>query len=202
MRKIGALVFPDFDLLDLFGPLEFFGMLMDTFSIRIVAENKGAVKSQSGPQVQAEASLTDPIDYDLILIPGGFGTRKEIDNRPLLNWISKASRRAEITMSVCTGSALLAKSGVLDGKRATSNKKAFDWACSQSSKVHWVKQARWVEDQTIFTSSGVSAGLDMALAVIARLCSMEMAKNIAVAAEYEWHQDPNWDPFAKIHGLI
>ena len=202
MRKIGAVVFPDFDLLDLFGPLEFFGMPTDAFNIQIVAENKGAVKSQSGPEVQAIASLTDPIDYDLILIPGGFGTRREVDNVALLNWISEASRRASITMSVCTGSALLAKSGVLDGKRATSNKKAFDWVCSQSSKVDWIKQARWVEDQNIFTSSGVSAGLDMALAVITRLYGLEMAKNIAIAAEYEWHQDPNWDPFAKIHGLV
>jgi putative intracellular protease/amidase len=202
MRKIGALIFPGFDVLDLFGPLELFGMPTDAFSIQIVAEDKGLVKSQTGPQVHAEAGLADPIDYDLILIPGGSGTRQEINNTRLLDWIAKASRQAEITMSVCTGSALLAKSGVLDGKQATSNKKAFEWVCSQSSKVDWVKQARWMEDRNIFTSSGVSAGIDMALAVIARLYSMEMAKNIAVAAEYDWHEDPNWDPFAKIHGLV
>jgi transcriptional regulator GlxA family with amidase domain len=91
---------------------------------------------------------------------------------------------------------------VLDGLQATTNKRAFAWASSQSDKVRWKKEARWVEDGKFFTSSGVSAGMDMALALIARLLGRENAEQIAVWTEYEWHSDAAWDPFAKIHGLV
>ena len=104
--------------------------------------------------------------------------------------------------SVCTGSALLAKAGVLDGLRATSNKLAFAWAASQSQKVQWQQQARWVEDGKVFTSSGVSAGIDMALAVIAKLVSQQAAEEAANFAEYSWQRNANWDPFAALHGLV
>jgi transcriptional regulator GlxA family with amidase domain len=73
---------------------------------------------------------------------------------------------------------------------------------SQGERVAWQKQARWVEDDRYFTSSGVSAGIDMSLALIARLSGQETAEQVATWAEYEWHRDPNWDPFAKIHGLL
>ncbi len=89
--------------------------------------------------------------------------------------------------------------GVLDGKRATSNKKSFAWACSNSDKVQWVRQARWVDDGNRVTSSGVSAGMDMALAVIARLYGVEAAETIANFTEYEWHRDASWDPFAALY---
>jgi transcriptional regulator GlxA family with amidase domain len=91
---------------------------------------------------------------------------------------------------------------LLDGRRATTNKRAFKWVAEQSAKVNWVREARWVEDGKFATSSGVSAGIDMALAVMARLYGAETAEAIAIAMEYEWHRDANWDPFAKIHGLV
>ena len=100
-------------------------------------------------------------------------------------------------MSVCSGSAILAKAGLLDGRRATSNKQWFDLARTQSDKVEWVTAARWVEDGSFATSSGVSAGMDMALAVIARLYGKPKAQEIAEAAEYEWHTDAAHDPFVK-----
>ena len=100
-------------------------------------------------------------------------------------------------MSVCSGSAILAKAGLLDGRRATSNKQFFSLATAQSEKVEWIEQARWVEDDNMVTSSGVSAGIDMALAIIARLYSLEHAEKIAAWTEYEWHQDATWDPFVK-----
>ena len=112
------------------------------------------------------------------------------------------SANAEYVTSVCTGSALLAKAGILDGIRATTNKMAFEWASAQSSKVIWEKQARWVEDGKFFTSSGVSAGMDMSLAVIAKLLGHEVAEQAATWAEYDWHRDAGWDPFAKVHGLV
>ena len=99
-------------------------------------------------------------------------------------------------MSVCSGSAIFARAGLLDGRRATSNKMFFSLASSQSDKVEWVEQARWVVDGSMVTSSGVSAGTDMALAVIADLFGKERALQIAAFTEYQWHQDADSDPFA------
>jgi transcriptional regulator GlxA family with amidase domain len=124
------------------------------------------------------------------------GTRREVENRALLRWLAAAADRAEIVASVCTGSALLAKAGVLDGRRATTNKNAFDWVASQGPAVHWQRRARWVEDGKFITSSGVSAGTDMALALIARLCGIDQARQVAHWAEYVWNEDSADDPFA------
>lgn len=125
-----------------------------------------------------------------------------MSNDVFLQWIIAQSKSCEYVTSVCTGSALLAKAGILDGLRATTNKKAFDWATSQGERVHWVKEARWVEDGRFFTSSGVSAGIDMTLALIQKMLGQEMANSIATLAEYEWQSDAGRDPFARIYGHV
>lgn len=132
-----------------------------------------------------------------MLLPGGFGTLPELENPALLNFLAERAGRAQITASVCSGSALLAKAGVLDGHRATSNKQLFALAVAQSDKVEWVEAARWVDDGPVVTASGVSAGMDMALAIIARLFGQDVAETIVDSAEYSWHRDPSTDPFAK-----
>jgi transcriptional regulator GlxA family with amidase domain len=114
----------------------------------------------------------------------------------------RRAAEAEIVTSVCTGAALLARAGLLDGHRATTNKLSFKWVTEQGLAVEWIRQARWVEDGKFATSSGVSAGIDMTLALIAKLAGVETAEQVAIRMEYEWHRDPQWDPFAKIHGLI
>ena len=136
------------------------------------------------------------------MIPGGRGTRKEVNNLKLLEWLKTTGLDSQLVTSVCTGSALLAKTGILDGKRATTNKAAFKWVTTQGLKVEWVPQARWVEDGKFFTSSGISAGMDMSLAIVSKLLGDEVANKVAIGIEYEWHRDANWDPFAKIHGLV
>ena len=201
-RSIGVLLFEGFELLDVFGPLEMYGMAADHFDIRLVCEHGGVIASRQGPKSIVDCSFCDAQGFDLLLVPGGPGTRHEVGNQVLLDWLKDQSQRATLVTSVCTGSALLAKAGVLDGVRATTNKMAFDWVTSQSSLVQWEKQARWVEDGKFFSSSGVSAGIDMSLAVIAQLLSPELADQVATFAEYEWHRDPSWDPFAKLHGLV
>jgi len=201
MRKIAALIFPQFETLDLFGPIELFGICEPGFEIVMVAADDQPVASAQGPLSLPDKTFADPLDYDLLLVPGGRGTRPGVNDEALLGWIAAAADATEIVMSVCTGSALLAKAGVLDGKRATSNKKAFDWVRSQSAAVTWVPQARWVEDGDVFTSSGVSAGIDMSLAVIADLLGENVAEKTAAFAEYDWHRDPAWDPFAARYGL-
>ena len=104
--------------------------------------------------------------------------------------------------SVCTGSGVLAAAGLLDGYRATSHKRAFAWAVSQGPRVKWVPHARWVNDGNRWTSSGVAAGMDMTLAVVGHLQGEELADQIADTIEYEWHRDPQWDPFAAKNGLV
>jgi transcriptional regulator GlxA family with amidase domain len=203
-KTVGALLFEGFELLDVFGPLEAWGMLAAGGEWKIVttAENAGAIRSAQGPQAVADYALSECPKLDVILVPGGLGTRKQVLNCALLEWLKRRSDEAEIVTSVCTGAALLARAGLLDGRTATSNKKSFGWVVEQGPAVRWVRQARWVEDGRFVTSSGVSAGIDMTLSVIARVAGADAAERIAVRMEYDWHRDSAWDPFAKVHGLV
>lgn len=200
---LGAIIYPGFEMLDLFGPLEMFSMVpRESLTIHMVAENAGPVPAAlgmeiSGPKVIADYGFADAPPLDIILLPGGFGTLPELENSNMLDFLAQRCKSARITASVCSGSALLARAGVLDGRRATSNKQLFALATSQSDKVTWVEAARWVEDGPYVTSSGVSAGTDMALAVIQRLWGEELALTTAEFAEYTWHRDADNDPFAS-----
>jgi transcriptional regulator GlxA family with amidase domain len=107
------------------------------------------------------------------------------------------AQEARFVASVCTGSALLAKAGLLDGKRATSTKLAFAWVVKQGPRVKWIRKARWVQDGNVFTSSGVSAGMDMALGVIQHIFGLDTALGVARRAEYIWNEDKSFDPFAR-----
>jgi transcriptional regulator GlxA family with amidase domain len=201
-RRLGALFYPDFELLDTFGPLEMFGNLIGLVEIVTVAERRGPVRSAQGPSVLAEHGFDDCPRLDLLLVPGGNGTRAEVENPAMLEWLRRRVPETEVAMTVCTGTALLARAGLLDGRRATTNKMFFQWVAENGPRVEWVKEARWVEDGKYVTASGVSAGIDMALAVIARLVDAQVSDNLAIATEYDWHRDASWDPFAKIHGLV
>jgi putative intracellular protease/amidase len=194
-RTLGAILYPDFELLDLYGPLEMFGSLGPELRIVTLAEKTGPVASAQGPETVARCDFTSAPHLDLLLLPGGIGTLPQLGNAALHEFLRARSKTAEVTMSVCSGSAILAKAGLLDGRRATSNKQFFSLATSQSEKVLWVEKARWVEDGPFVTSSGVSAGTDMALAVIATLYGRERAETIANLTEYEWQTDPTRDPF-------
>ncbi len=195
MRTIAAVLFPDFEMLDLYGPLEMFSFFRDDFEIRTVALDKGPIKSSGGPETVAQDKIGDGTLYDILLVPGGRGTRNVIDNQVFLDWLKAQADSAEIVTSVCTGSLLLAKAGVLQGRRATTNKLGFDWVVDQTTGIDWQRSARWVEDRNVLTSSGVSAGMDMALVVIDRCLGAEAAENAAQWAEYIRNPDPDNDPF-------
>jgi transcriptional regulator GlxA family with amidase domain len=201
---VGIVLFEGFELLDVFGPCEAYGShhLDGAFKLVTVAANGGRVASAQGPSAVADFALDTAPHLDLLLVPGGIGTRREVDNPALLDWLRTRSAGAALVTSVCTGAALLARAALLDGLRATTNKRAFAWVVSQGPAVNWIKQARWVEDGKFATSAGVSAGIDMALALIARIVNADAAEAVALTMEYEWHRDPAWDPFAKIHGLV
>lgn len=202
MRRVGTLVYPNFELLDVFGPLEILGWRSDLFHLSLVGLELGPVASNMGVAVVADRLLTDVTEYDVILIPGGWGERTVVDTAPLLPWIMAAAEHAEYVLTVCTGSAMLATTGFLDGRRATTNKAIYHWATSQGPNVDWVSMARWVRDGNVFTSSGVSAGIDMTLAALAAMEGHSVAEAIAQGCEYHWQQDADADPFAAIHGLV
>lgn len=201
MRTLAALVFPEFQTLDYFGPIEFFGALPGEFEIVVVAETPGYVTSRNGQRIAVDYTLDERDDYDMVLVPGGPGTPVENENPAIRRWLRQVSENAEIVMGVCTGSALLARSGLLDGRNATTNKNDFAWSMPFGPEVNWVGKARWVEDGKFFTSSGVSAGMDMSLAVIAKLIGLQQAQKIATHAEYSWHRDATVDPFAVQLGV-
>ena len=194
--KLGAVIYDDFELLDLFGPLEMFGVLNDKIEIILVSESKKIVSSSQGPRVISDLTLHEADYFDILLIPGGLGTRKEVNNIQLINFIKNLSDKALYVAAVCTGAALLAKTGLLDNLTATTNKIAFEWGRSQRLKVDWKYQARWVEDGKYFTSSGVSAGIDMSLDVIQKIFGEYTALNVARLTEYVWNSNKESDPFA------
>jgi putative intracellular protease/amidase len=202
MKTIAAFVFPGFETLDYFGPIEMLGGFAGQSKIITVAQTLDPVASVHGQRIVPDATLDQKDDYDLILIPGGDAALNLLQDQPLLDWINRASANAEKVMAVCTGTILLGASGVLDGRRATTNKMDFTATVPLVPNVTWVKQARWVQDGKFYTSSGVSAGMDMALAVMADLYGDDTATKLAISCEYEWHKDPDRDPFAKLAGLV
>lgn len=200
---IGAILYPGFEMLDLFGPLEMFSVLgEEQLKIITVAEQAGpvpaavGVSGPVGPQVVAQYGFDSAPVLDLLLLPGGGGTRQELDNPAMLEFLQQRAQEAQLVASVCTGSALLAKAGLLDGRRATSNKQVFALATQQSDRVEWVERARWVEDGPYFTSSGVSAGMDMALAIIEQRWGVNAAAQVESFTEYRREKDADNDPFA------
>ncbi len=192
---VNILLFPDFETLDAFGPVEVLGRI-EQYRLRYVSIAGGIIVSRQGIQVVTE-NINDADASGILLIPGGQGTRPLVDEDEYVSKLVNVALLSEYCLTVCTGSALLAKTGVLDNRKATSNKKAFEWVKSVNTKVLWINHARWVVDQKYYTSSGVSAGIDMALGFVADKFGNEKAEEIADSIEYIWNPDPNNDKFAK-----
>ena len=193
--NVAILLFEDFETLDVFGPVEIFGRLKENYQVSFYSAPGGIVNNSHGVSI-----LTKNLDNlkngtDIFLVPGGYGTRQEVQNISLINKIREIANASKFVLSVCTGSALLAKAGLLDGKEATSNKKAFDWVITQGENVKWIKKARWVKDGKFYTSAGVSAGMDMTLGFIKDLHGVELARKVAVEIEYYWVENMEEDIF-------
>lgn len=200
-RRVTIILFPGFELLDVFGPVELL-FLTPGITVEYAAPEAGPVASSQGVEVVAPVAFRDVVDPDILLVPGGIGTRALMDQEELHDWLRDVGGRARIVTSVCTGSALLARAGLLEGYRATSNKLSFAWVSSHGDDVTWVPKARWVEDRDRWTSSGVAAGMDMTAALIAHIAGPEAARTAAIQAELEVQSDPEHDVFAEIHGLV
>jgi transcriptional regulator GlxA family with amidase domain len=200
-RRVSVVLFPGFELLDVFGPVELFSLTHDRIRVELIGPEAGLVRSAQGTAVAVETGYADAGAPDIVMVPGGEGTRPLVADAAFLSWLAGWAADAAIVSSVCTGSAVLAAAGLLDGYRATSNKRAFAWASAQGAGVEWVPEARWVEDRDRWTSSGVAAGMDMAASLIARLCGDDVAEQATTAAELEVHRDPARDPFARRYGV-
>ncbi|WP_078280837.1 DJ-1/PfpI family protein [Mycobacteroides franklinii] len=201
-REVSIVLFDGFELLDVFGPVELLTVFPDLFSVTLVGPEVGAVRSNQGPEVVATQGYRTAVAGDIVLVPGGFGTRRLVADRDFLSWLAAFSARAELVTSVCTGSALLAAAGLLDGYRATSNKRAFRWAAEYGSDVTWVAQARWVQDRDRWTSSGVAAGMDMTVALMRFLHGPDVADEASAFVEFEAQRDPDQDAFAQLNALL
>ena len=185
----------------MFGPAELFSLVPGRLAIEFTGPGAGPVASSQGGQVTAAIGYDAAATPGIMLIPGGQGTRRLVTDEAFLSWLRAWATPASVVTSVCTGSAVLAAAGLLDGYRATSNKAAFEWVREQSGKAGWIAQARWVQDRDRWTSSGVAAGMDMAAALLADLFGTDVAHRATTRAELEVHEDASRDPFAKIYGL-
>jgi putative intracellular protease/amidase len=193
--KVSVLLFEDFETLDVFGPVEILGRLKQHYELSFYSISGGLVNNNHGVSIQTQPLEVLSNGTDIFLIPGGYGTRKEVNNSYLLNKIKEISNLSNFVFSVCTGSALLAKAGLLDGKKATSNKKAFEWVIMQGEKVEWLKKARWVKDGKFYTSAGVSAGMDMTLGFLNDQHGIDFARKVAYEIEYTWEENSQEDHF-------
>lgn len=199
--QVGILLFPRFEMLDAAGPMEVWGNLGQQVNVLTVAARREAIPSAQGPKILVDADYESCPKLDLLLIPRGFGVQAVLKDEATLAWIRKKASEAQITMSVCNGASLLAATGLLDDRKATTNKAYWKMATAPGPNVNWVPKARWVDDGDIVTSSGVSAGIDMSLNVVERLFGTQRAERVANMMEYEWHRDSSFDPFAELHGL-
>ncbi|RUS65444.1 Isonitrile hydratase [Saezia sanguinis] len=191
---INIFLFNDFETLDAFGPVEVLGRV-DSYQLHYCSLPGGLVTSRQ--QVPVVTVPVSQVDQDgVLLIPGGQGTRPLVSDEQAISALKNLAAKSAYCLSVCTGSALLAKTGLLSGRVATSNKKAWPWVTSVDQAVLWKRQARWCVDGKFYTSSGVSAGMDMTLGFIADQHGMNKANDIAQHIEYVWNANPDNDPFA------
>lgn len=191
--RVLALVFDDYETLDLHGPIEMLGH-MPNVEIKLVGPTE-FVRSYQGPRVITDSLMDSHYDCNLLLLPGGLGTRTLIDDEQMIQWLTTQLTYSQKVFSICTGSALLAKTKSLEGIKATTNKMAFKWVTSLDDKVHWQPKARWVDDGKFLTSSGVSAGIDAALYWIKQLHGEAEARRIETLTEYHWIDDSENDPY-------
>lgn len=229
--RIGILVYEGFEPIDVWGFTEAFAIsrFIGTdyqspppypFEILFISNEvrpagkpsavPAPVKSSNGPRVAPDMFRDDALkhSFDLFTIPGGnTGPLLDIKKHPkavqaLVGWVKKMDKRVKITTSVCTGAAVLAHAGVLDGKPAATNHQAFEWVTSFGPRVLWDNVSRWVDAGRYVTSAGVSAGTDMAFHLVDRLAGRAVAEAAAKQAEYDWHRDPQQPIFYPQQAVV
>ena len=195
---VGIFVFDAVEVLDFAGPFEVFSRTRLTpglesrrsdetapFDVSTVAESPGLVTATGGLQVKPRYTFHDAPGIDLLVIPGGWGTRPLLEREPVLAWIRDSAARAKVVTAVCSGALLLARAGLLRGRRATTHWGALDALAALDESIDVRRDARVVHDGVI-TSAGVSAGIDMSLSVVEMLHGKAVAEDVARYIEYGW----------------
>lgn len=191
--RLAILLFDDAEVLDFCGPFEVFSVAKEArdtpaFDVYTVAEST-PILARNGLSINPDHTLSSCPAPDILLIPGGVGTRRLIQNESLVHWIGATASDAQLVLSVCTGALLLAKAGLLNGLQVTTHHDAFDLlrALEPSSTV--LEGRRFVDNGRIITSAGIAAGIDMSLHVVARLLGAKVARATAKHMEYPWNVD-------------
>ncbi len=198
-KRVGIVLFPDAEVLDFCGPFEVFSVTRlneelrredpSPFEVVLVAEKAGPVLTTGGMKVIPDHTLDDCPPLDILVVPGGWGTRAQRTNPRLVGWIVERAKQVETLTSVCTGSLLLGQAGLLDGRRATTHWRALDLMRELFPAVKVEDKLHVVEEGNVLTSAGISAGIDMALRVVAREHGETVARNTARNMEYRYPDD-------------
>jgi transcriptional regulator GlxA family with amidase domain len=202
---VGILVFNQVEVLDFTGPFEVFSTARwadqhsedkPLFNVVIIAETNDFITGRNDFHVKPHATIDNHPPLDILVIPGGPGTRPAINNSRLINWITQQDRQTRLTTSVCTGAFLLAQSKILDNLKATTHWGSIDRMRENFPLVEVLTETRFVDEGHIITSAGVSAGIDMSLHVITRLFGAEAAQWTAHLMEYDWN-----DQLSRLYNL-
>ncbi len=198
-KRVGILIFPAVEVLDFCGPYEVFSVTRlneerrrdetSPFEVLLVAQSGEPVVATGGLRVIPDATLETCPPLDILVVPGGWGTRKEISNQRLLTWISERAKQVETLTSVCTGAMLLGQAGLLDGRRATTHWRSLDRMGQAFPAVTVEAKLHVVEDGDVLTSAGISAGIDIALRVVARYFGDAVGRATARHMEYPFPDD-------------
>jgi transcriptional regulator GlxA family with amidase domain len=195
-KSAGILLFDNVEVLDFAGPFEVLSVTRldegkrreepSPFQVFTLGETGHPIHAFGGLTVVPDRSLDICPPLDILVVPGGWGTRKEIHNERLIRWITAVSREVDLITSVCTGSALLGKAGVLDGRNATTHWMALDWLREVAPRATVFADQHVVKDGNVFTSAGISAGIDMALHIVSHYVGDEIARSTARYMEYPY----------------
>lgn len=195
-KRVGIVLFNDIEVLDFCGPFEVFSVVRlneerrreepSPFEVLLLAEKNDPVTTSGGMRVVPGATFGTCPKLDIIVAPGGWGTRREMGNPVMLHWLLERNTEAETLTSVCTGAMLLGSAGLLDGLHATTHWRSLDWMRDSFPAVTVEYGLHVVEDGRVVTSAGISAGIDMALMVVARYHGEEVARATARHMEYPY----------------
>jgi transcriptional regulator GlxA family with amidase domain len=195
MKKIwcvGIFLFNEVEVLDFAGPFEAFSIASipeqsdKPFLVQTVSQYGKMIKTRNGLMVQPHFSFDNAPDFDIVIVPGGYGAEEiEINNEVVIQWIKKQSNKVELITSVCTGAFLLAKAGLIDGKRATTHWMDIDRLEREFPNVKVESNCKFIDEGSIITSGGISAGINMSFHIIKRLLGEDVAKTTAKRMEYD-----------------
>lgn len=188
-RNTAILIFEDVEVLDFAGPFEAFSVTNELsdyslLNVYTVAREKAPVTARNGLSVNPDYSINDAPQPDILIIPGGSGTRPILQQQDLLSWIKQMSQSAEKVLSVCTGALLLGKVGLLDGLKSTTHHSAYEFLREIAPETEIVRDVRFVDNGKVITAAGISAGIDMSLYVIEILYGKETAQHTTEYMEY------------------